>query len=45
VIDLHAAGLAVGSELVKCLRAGDDETTARAKIVARGLGADFTNNK
>lgn len=41
IIDLHAAGLAVGSELVRLLRDGEDEAAARAKVVKGGLGADF----
>jgi hypothetical protein len=41
VIDLHAAGLAVGGQLVQLLRSGKDEAEARAIVVAGGLGVDF----
>jgi hypothetical protein len=41
VIDLHAAGLAVGAHLVRLLRAGMSAEQAKAEVVAAGLGADF----
>lgn len=41
VIDLHAAGLAVGAHLVRSLRAGKSAVQAKAEVVACGLGADF----
>jgi hypothetical protein len=41
VIDLHAAGLAVGANLVRLLRSGMSAEQAKASVVAAGLGADF----
>lgn len=44
VIDLHAAGLAVGAHLVRLLRSGMSPNQAKAAVVAAGLGADFPPN-
>lgn len=44
VIDLHAAGLAVGAHLVRLLRSGMTPEQAEAEVVACGLGAGFPAN-
>ena len=41
LVDVHAAGLAVGARLVRLLRSGVSEQRARAKVVESGLGLDF----
>jgi len=41
VIDLHAAGLSIATDLVKQMRQGRDEAVARRNVVSAGLGMDF----
>jgi hypothetical protein len=41
VIDLHTAGLAIGANLVKSLRAGKTDLQARQAEILSGIGVDF----